>query len=502
MFDVANFIVALHATVTPINIFLILFGTFFGIICGAMPGLSSVMAMTIMVPFTFSMKGYSGILCLLGIFCGSIYGGSITAILINTPGTSNSAATCLDGYPLTLKGQAGRALGISTLSSTFGGVFSAVALFIIAPLLASVALKFGAPEFFALGIFGLSIVTTISSENMLKGLLSMMMGLAISNVGMDILTAENRFTGGFTYLLGGLPYIVILIGMYAFSQGLINVSGYEKGKVLSRESAKLSRVIPTMADVKTCAPVILASSIIGTIIGAIPGTGGDIACWTAYSQTKKFSKDGAEFGTGCIKGVAAPEAANNAISGGTLIPLLTLGIPGDAGSAIMLGSLMMLGITPGPLLFSTSTDKVYLIILGLMIANICMCLLGYIGMRGFAKISNIPLQILTPMVFMFCAVGTFAYNHNLLDVYTMVIFGVIGFFMVKFDFPIPPIILGIILGNMVEKNLQRALVISKGDFSIFFTHPISCVLLIISIISLLSPVISAVLKLKKKNVSE
>lgn len=495
MFDIAAFGIALSAVFTVENILLILFGTLFGILCGAMPGLSSVMAMTIMVPFTFSMSGYAGILCLLGIFCGSIYGGSITAILINTPGTSNSAATCLDGYPLSQKGEAGRALGISTMASTFGGVFSALALFVISPILAKFALNFGAPEYFALAIFGISIVTSISSDNMVKGIISMMLGLAISTIGMDVLTAENRFTGGTTYLLGGLPYIVILIAMYAFSQGLINVLEYKKGGVLNRESAKLARVIPTMEDIKRTAPVILISSVIGTVVGAIPGTGGDIACWTAYSQMKRLrKKDEAEFGKGNVKGVAAPEAANNAISGGALIPLLTLGIPGDAGSAIMLGSLMMLGITPGPLLFSNETDKVYLIILGLMVANICMCLLGYCGMRGFAKISSMPLQLLTPMVFMFCAVGTFAYNHNVTDIFVMVAFGFLGFFMVRFKFPIPPIILGIILGDMIEKNLQRSLVLSKGSFGIFFTRPISCVLMVIAILSICSPIILAIVR--------
>jgi putative tricarboxylic transport membrane protein len=497
MFDVPSFLDAVQHVFIPANLGMIVFGTLFGILCGAMPGLSSVMAMTILIPFTFTMDGYAGILCLLGVFCGSIYGGSITAILINTPGTSNSAATCLDGYPLTLKGQAGRALGISTLASTVGGIFSALALFITAPLLAKVALNFGAPEYFALAFFGLSIVTSIASENLLKGIISLAIGLALSTVGMDALTAENRFTGGSTYLLGGVAYIVTLIALYAFSQGMINILNYKKGGSVAAESAKFKRVLPTFADIKKTAPVMLFSSIVGTVIGAIPGTGGDIACWTAYSQAKRLCKNKDEFGKGAIQGVAAPEAANNAVSGGALIPLLTLGIPGDAGSAIMLGSLMMLGITPGPLLFSNETPKVYLIILGLLVANICMCVLGYAGMRGFAKISALPLQILTPMVFMFCAVGCFAYNHNVTDIIFMVFVGIIGFFLVRAEFPLPPIILGIILGNMVEKNLQRSLVLSKGSFAIFFTHPISCVLILIGLFSLLSPVILSIMKMVK-----
>lgn len=488
MFDMTSMSQALGTVLTFGNIAVIVFGTLFGILCGAMPGLSSVMAMTIMIPFTFSMDGYAGILCLLGIFCGSIYGGSVTAILINTPGTSNSAATCLDGYPMALKGEGGRALGMSTFASAFGGVFSALALFIIAPLLAKFALNFGAPEYFALAFFGLSIVTSISSENLLKGLISMVIGLAMSTVGMDMLTAKNRFTGGYTYFLGGISYIVALIALYAFSQGLINIVNYKDGATISQSSAKLKRILPTWADVKRTFPTIFGSSVIGTVIGAIPGTGGDIACWTAYSQAKRLSKNRDQFGKGAIEGIAAPEAANNAVSGGALIPLLTLGIPGDAGSAIMLGTLMTLGITPGPLLFQNSPDQVYLIIIGLMLANIAMCVLGYTCMRGFAKISAMPLQVLTPMVFMFCAVGCFAYNHNVTDIYCMTLFGFLAFFLVKYEFPIPPIILGIILGNMVEKNLQRSLVISKGSFAIFFTHPISCFLIVVALISLVVPI--------------
>ncbi len=498
MFDSISFLDALQMVCTPGNILVIAFGCFFGILCGAMPGLSSVMAMTILIPFTFTMDGYMGLLCLLGVFCGSIYGGSITAILINTPGTSNSAATCLDGYPLAKKGQAGRALGISTMASTLGGVFSAVCLFITAPLLAKVALNFGAPEYFALAFFGVSMVTSIASDNLVKGLISLVIGLGISTIGMDILTAESRFTFGSTYLLGGLPYIVLLIALYAFAQGMINIVDYKKGMKISSDT-KLKRVLPTGKDVKKALPTMLLSAVIGTVIGVIPGTGGDIACWTAYSQAKKWSKEPKNFGDGDIRGVAAPESANNAISGGALIPLLTLGIPGDAGSAIMLGTLMMLGITPGPLLFSNNTKEVYMIILGLIVANIAMCVLGYAGMRGFSKVSSLPMQILTPMVFMFCCIGCFAYNHNVMDVFVMLFMGILSFFLLKYGFPAPPIILGIILGDMIEKNLQRSLVLSNGSFSIFFTHPISCVLILIGLASMLLPMINSWRKRKADN---
>lgn len=477
------FLAALTALFQPLNLIAVLLGTFVGILAGAMPGLSSIMALSIMTPFTFAFPGNAGICMLLGVFCGAIYGGSITAILINTPGTANSAATCLDGYPMSWT-QPGRALSISTTSSTFGGLFSAFALFFTAPLLAKFALKFGAPEYFALGIFGLSIVTGVSSKSVLKGILGAVIGLALSTIGIDIISGQQRFTFGSVYLMGGVSYISLLIGVYAFAQGLVLVESYVKTKEKA-PSVKLERILPTLADLKTIGSTVLLSSVIGTVIGAIPGTGGDIASWFGYTQAKKIAKNKDQFGHGAPEGIAAPEAANNAVSGGALIPLLTLGIPGDAGSAVMLGALMMQGIIPSPLLFTNQKTEVYTIILGLIAANICMCVLGFGGIRIFSKISAVPNEILTPIVFIFCCVGAFCMNHNVDDIYFMLITGVIGYFLIKLDFAMPPVILGLILGPTIEKNLQKSLVLSDGSFGIFFSHPISCVLIIIAVFSLM-----------------
>ncbi len=483
---------ALAEAVQPTNLFALALGTLVGILAGAMPGLSSIMALSIMTPFTFVFPGTAGIMMLLGVFCGAIYGGSITAILINTPGTANSAATCLDGYPMAKGGHPGRALGISTTASTFGGLFSAMMLFLTAPLLAKFALKFGGPEYFALGIFGLSIVTGVSSKSALKGITGAAIGLALSTVGIDAISGRQRFTFGQTYLMGGISYIPLLIGVYAFAQGLVIIEEKVKnqGDAKVRKRAKLERVLPSWSDIKCISPTVLLSSVIGTIIGAIPGTGGDIASWFGYTQAKRISKHPEEFGHGAPDGIAAPEAANNAVSGGALIPLLTLGIPGDAGSAVMLGALMMQGMIPSPLLFENQKHEVYVIILGLILANICMCLMGFIGLRGFAQISNVPDEILTPIVFVFCSVGTFCMNHNMDDIIFMLIVGVIGYFLVKLDYAMPPVILGLILGPTLEKNLQKSLVLSDGSFSIFFTHPISCVLIIIAVLSLGIPLFS------------
>lgn len=495
MIELSN---ALLQVLQPFNIFIIFVGTLAGILAGAMPGLSSIMALTIMMPFSFSLGGNSGILMLLGIFCGAIYGGSISAILLNTPGTANAAATCLDGYPMAKKhGQPGRALSISTMASTFGGLFSAVMLLWTAPILAKFALKFGSPEFFALAMFGLSIVTGLSSKSVLKGLISAVLGLLLATIGIDSISGSTRFTFGSTYLTGGIAFVPLLIALYAFSQGLQTIQEGH-AETVKKEKVKLKRVLPTRSDVKRVFPTILGSSILGTLIGAIPGTGGDIASWVGYNEAKRWSKHPEKFGDGAPEGIAAPEAANNAISGGALIPLLTLGIPGDAGTAVMLGALMMQGIIPGPLLFQEQTTKVYIIIIGLFTANVCMCILGYSCIRIFSKITAIPSTILTPIVFIFCFVGTYALNHNVNDIYFMIIAGIIGFILIKLEFSMPPIILGLILGNIAEKNLQRSLVLSNGSFKIFFQRPISCTLLIISVLSIFSPlIISQIKKIKK-----
>ncbi len=488
----ASLLTAASTVFTPFNLLIILVGAFIGIFVGAMPGLTSIMGLSLMLPVTLSFDGDTGILMLLGVFCGSIYGGSITAILIKTPGTANSAATVLDGYPLAQSGRAAKALGVSTLASTFGGVFSAIMLLWTAPLLSQVALSFSSPEYFALAIFGLSMVTSLSSKNITKGLISAVIGLMLASIGMDTLTGVSRFTWGKTYFLGGIAMVPVLIGLYAFTQAISNIE--KGGAVTNIVKEKIRRTFPDGATIKKVSPTILRSSIIGTLIGAIPGTGGDIACWLAYNETKRWDKHPEEFGTGRIEGVAAPEAANNAISGGALIPLLTLGIPGDAGTAIMLGALMMQGITPGPLLFSEETVKVYIIILGLFVANICMGILGFCGIRIFAKISTVSVKYLTPIVFVFCLLGTYALNKSVGDIYLMIVIGIVAFFLMKLDFPMPPVILGLILGSSIERNLQRTLIVSKGSFSILFTRPISLCLMLAAIASIFLPSIIALVK--------
>ena len=484
-----NLLPALETAFTPYCLGLILFGTLVGILVGAMPGLSSVMGLTIVLPFTFSLDDVGGIFMLLGVFCGSIYGGSITAILINTPGTANSAATVLDGYPMATKmGQPGRALSISTLASTFGGLFSAVALLGTAPLLAKVAQNFRSPEYFSLAVFGLTIVTRVSSKSMIKSLMGAVLGLMFATVGLDLFSGAPRFTFGTVYFTAGIAYIPLMIALYAFSQGLATAEETAQGAPPVK-LMKIENILPRWDDFRMVLPTLLRSSLIGVIIGAIPGTGGDIAAWVGYNEAKRWSKHPELFGQGSPEGIAAPEAANNAISGGALIPLLTMGIPGDAGTAVMLGAFMMHGIVPGPLLFREQGAFVYTIIVGMFIANVCMGLLGYAGLKLFARIPAIPNAILVPLIFILCYVGAFALNNNVDDIYFMIAAGVAAYALLKLEFSMPPIILGLILGGIIEQNLARSLVLSKGSFGIFFSpsHPISLDLMLISIGTLAYP---------------
>ncbi|MDN5314883.1 MAG: putative tricarboxylic transport rane protein [Clostridiales bacterium] len=476
------------------NILVLVFGTGVGIAIGAMPGLSVNMGIALLFPLTFAFQGVGGILMLLGIYCGAIYGGSISAILLKTPGTPASAATTLDGYPMAVKlGQPGRALGLSTMGSMFGGVFSAICLMLLAPQLAKVALQFSKPEYFALALFGISIITSVSSGSVVKGIIGGVIGLFISTIGIDAMSGNMRFTFGTTYLLGGLSFVPVLIGLFAFSQVLLSIEE-SYGKSNEKHDVKLDRVLPTWADIKRVFVTMIRSSFIGTFIGCIPGTGGDISSFISYDQAKRWSKHRDNFGNGEPEGIVAPEAGNNAVSGGAMIPMLTLGIPGDGATAIMLGALMVQGLQPGPLLFTTQAPAVYAIFIGLLLANLVMGAFGYSLIRLFVKVINIPKEILLPIVLILTFVGSYSYNNSINDVFVMVIFGFLGYFMNKMQFSMSSIVIGIILGAMAEANFRGSLIMSSGSYSIFLTRPISIIFLAISLISLTTPILKPAFK--------
>lgn len=481
------FMTVLSNILNPVCLLSILGGVAMGISFGAMPGLTSTMGVALLMPITFSMEPHIGMLLLIGIFCGAIYGGSITAILINTPGTPSAAATVLDGYKFTERGEAGRALGISTVASFGGGIISGVILILVAPQLAQIALKFNAPESFALAFFGLSIIASISGKDMVKGLMSGTLGLLLSLIGMDNVTAYTRFSFGSTYLMGGLSFIPVLVGLFALSQCFLTV---EEIYVERTKAARTRNPLPTLKDLKTIAPTILRAGLTGTFIGIIPGAGGDISAFVSYDMERRLSKHPEKFGTGIPEGIAAPEASNNGTTGGALIPLLTLGIPGDANTAVMLGALMMHNLTPGPQLFLTKAETVNTLFAGFMLANVFMLILGFLGQPLFVKIVSIPKRILVPVIIVMCTVGSFAINNNYYDIIIMLIAGMVGYFMSKGGYPLSPIVLALILGPMAEGNFRRSLVMSQGSYSIFFQRPFSAAFIIIGILSLLWPIIS------------
>ena len=491
---------AMVSVFTPLNLCGLAAGTMAGILIGAMPGLSVNMGIALLFPMTFAFNGVGGILMLLGVYCGAIYGGSISAILLKTPGTPASAATTLDGYPMavTLK-QPGRALGLSTFASLSGGIFSSLCLIILSPQLAKLALQFSKAEYFALAIFGISIITSVSSVSVLKGLIGGILGLFIATIGVDALTGKLRFTGGSVYLMGGISFVPVLIGLFAFSQVLASIEDFY-GKSYEKHNVSIKRVFPTVQDLKRVAVTVIRSSCIGTFIGCVPGTGGDIASFISYDQAKRWSKYKENFGNGEPEGICAPEAGNNAVSGGAMIPMLTLGIPGDGATAIMMGAFMVQGLQPGPLLFTEHASSIYQIFIGLLLANVVMGIFGFSLIRLFVKVINVPKEILLSVVCVLTFVGSYSYNNSINDVFIMVFFGFLGYFLNKLQFSMSAIVIGIILGGMAETNFRGALIMSGGHMDIFIKSPICAAFLIISFFSLLSPLYMPLFKkLKRKS---
>ncbi len=466
-----------------------------GIIVGALPGLTATMAIAILVPITYGLSSTGGVLLLLGVYAGAIYGGSITAILIKTPGTPSAAATVLDGYEMAAKGQAGAALDMALKASEFGGLFSAILLLFIAPFLAKLALKFGPPEYFALGIFGLSVISSVGEGSVYKGLLMGMLGLFATTIGMDPINGIVRLTFGIDALWNGINVIPAMIGLFAISEIMQKTKTVHQhvGEILQFDKTKV-----TMREFFRYWKTLVKSSIIGSFIGAIPGTGAAIAAFMAYNEAKRASKHPELFGTGYIEGVAAPESANNAVTGSAMIPLLTLGIPGDSVTAILMGALIMKGIIPGPQLFVENTEWVYLIMIGFVFINIFMYLQGKLFIKAFVNITKLPTTILIPMLAVLCVVGSYAVNNNISDVFIMLIFGLLAYFLTRYKFPITPMVIAIVLGPLVEQNLRRSLIISEGSSSIFFTRPISLIFLGLSIFIILYPLVKRSFKTFKR----
>ena len=430
-------------------------GTLAGIYVGAIPGLSVTMAVSILISFTFSWEVYPALALMIGIYMGGVYGGSRTAILLNIPGAPSAIATAMDGYPLAKKGMAGEAIGIVTVVSFLGGFIGILALALFAPLLADFAIRFQPRDYMMLAVLGILLVGSLSGGNLVKGIFAGALGIGIGSVGMDPLTFTERFTFGTSALQAGVSFVAVMIGMFGISEGLqqlhtINTPGVKQ---------KIGRIVPSWSRVKKHIPLGLQTSTIGTVIGALPGTGGDIAALMAYDHATRVTKNPeVPFGKGAIEGLVAPETANNAAVGGAFIPMLTLGIPGDAVTAIMIGALFIHGLNPGPILMVEQPNMFWFIVSSLALANVFMLIFGLTGIKVFVKIVELPRSVLLPVILLLSIVGAYAVNNSVTDVYWMLGFGVFGYFMKCYNYPLGPVILGVILSRLLDDNWRRAII--------------------------------------------
>lgn len=464
------------------NLFYLVLGVTGGIVIGALPGLTATMGVAILLPFTFGMDAVTGLIMLVGIYIGAIYGGSISAILLNTPGTPASAATCFDGYALVKKGYPTKALSASTIASALGGLISCLALVTISPVLAKFALRFSAPEYFALALFGLTIIASISAENFLKGIIAGMIGLLISCFGMDAITSYPRFTFGVVDLLNGFSVIPVLIGLFAVSEVFNQIETLVGEKEIKTDIV-MDKNYMNWKEIKHCLPTILKCGAIGTFIGSIPGA--DIAAFVCYNEAKRSNKN-EKFGEGSLVGISAPEAGNNGVTGGALVPLLTLGVPGDAVAAVLLGALIIQGLTPGPLLFEQNPEIVYGLFSSMIIGNILLLFIGLAGIKFYSRIVEIPKTLMIPAILILSTIGSYSMNNSLFDVGVTFVFGIIGYIMSKIKMPSSPIVLAVILGPMLETNLRKAVLMYEGSYSFLYTRPITVVFLILTVLSMIS----------------
>ena len=478
---------------SPINLLMMAGGVAMGIVIGCMPGLSAAMGVALMLPMTFTMKPETGLIVLGAIYCGAIFGGSISAILIHTPGTPASAATAIEGYQMTQRGQAGKALFTACYASFWGGLLSCISLYFFAPLLAKLTLKFMSAEYFWLSIFGLTIIAGVSSKSVIKGLMSGALGLLISTIGLDPISGVKRFMPS-SYFAEGINTTCALIGLFSMSQ--VFILAEKKIKERAQATKFTDKMSLTREERRILRPTIFRSWIIGNLIGILPGAGASIACFLGYNTSRQFSKHKEMFGKGSIEGVAGSEAANNAVTGGSLIPTLTLGIPGESVTAVLMGGLIIQGLTPGPELFGKYATMTYTFFAGFVLVQFFMLGIGLLGCRGFAQISRLSDAILIPCVTVLCFVGSYAIHKNIMDIVVMLSFGILGYLMRKFDLNTAAVVLALILGPIGEKGLRNALRTSRGDAKVLFSSVVCWVLIGLCIVGILSPIFMN--KLEKK----
>ena len=485
----------LLTVIEPFHLLMLILAVVIGFLGGAMPGISGAMLVVILLPITYGMESVPAFLLLTSIYAAAVFSGMITAILFRTPGTPEAVATVFDGYPMAQKGQAGRALGIGILSSSLGGIIGTLFLIFLTPVLANVALQFSSAEYFALAVLGLTVVASLSGGDLIRGGIGVLIGLFVATVGIDPISGTHRFTFGSIELQSGIQLVPVLIGLFAIPEVL------KKARESTEVKEKIERFRTKIFEwsfFKRIYKTIARSSLLGVFIGILPGIGATTASMVSYGEAVRWSKTPEKFGTGVPEGIAAPESANNSAAMGAMVPLLSLGIPGSATTAVILGAFVLHGLQPGPMLFTMQPELVYTIFVGLLIVNVSILFLAKPFISAFSHTVKIPYSIMGPLIIIFCFIGTFAVRNSMVDVLVMFISGLIGYYFEKIKFPVVTIILGIVLGPMAEEEFRRALQIANGDVTVFLTRPISVTLLALAVIVLLFPLYKEYISGKKK----
>ncbi len=483
----SNLSIGFSVALTPINLLVVMLGVIVGTVIGALPGIGPVAGLSILIPLAFGMNPISAMILMCGVYYGCMYGGTITSVLMNVPGESSSIMTCLDGYEMAQQGRAGPALTIAAIASFIAGTFSVVMLTVLAPPIAEAALRFGPPEYFALMLLGLSAISGLTGKSRAKGYAMGFIGLALAMIGLDPIGGAPRYSYGNLELLDGIGFLPVAVGMFGLGAVLGMIDQLVDIKVMK---TTLRDMLITKQDIKDSAMPIIRGRVIGCLVGVLPGAGAAIATFLAYAAEKRISKTPELFGTGMIAGVASPEAANNASTGGAMIPLLTLGIPGSGTTAVMLGVLTLFNLQPGPLLFSKNPEFVWGLIASMYIGNVMLLVLNIAFVPAFVAVLRVPYRVLLPLIAIFCVVGVYSVNYSVFDLWIMLVFGVIGYLTNKMYYPQAPLVLALVLGGQLEVSLRQSLKMSEGDISTFFTRPISGVIMAIVVIIILWPILS------------
>ncbi|MCM3713963.1 tripartite tricarboxylate transporter permease [Halalkalibacter oceani] len=475
----------------PIYLLALVLGVIVGFLGGATPGISGTMLVIILVPITYGMDTIAAFIIMTTIYVTSVFSASISAILFRTPGTPEALATVFDGYTMAKKGEPGKALGISIFSSAIGGLVGVLFLIFLTPFLASLALRFSSAEYFAIAFLGLTVVASLSNKKVILGLIGVLFGLFIATVGIDPSSGAHRYTFEYEQLYAGIPFVPVLIGLFAISEIFRKAQEDHTLKKAVRESTTR---LPDRSIIKKISTTIVRSSFIGTWIGILPGAGATTAAMVSYSEAVRWSKEPEKFGTGIPEGIAAPESGNNAAAMGSFIPLIALGIPGGATTAVLLGAFILHGIQPGPMVLTNQSELVYTIFIALLLSMVLILVLARPFIYLFKSILRVSYSYLGAFIFLFCVVGTFALRNNVFDLWIMLVFGVLGFFLEKIKFPIGPIVIGIVLGSLAESHLRRAVQIGGGEISVLFTRPISGTILALALLAIFFPLIKSLIK--------